>query len=645
MNVGLLGEYDMMSGLRTALRVGYSTLGARLTAREQSISTTITTPTGTEQARIDHTITAHISNVYVEPSAVIELLSGVHLMPSLRLSMRVKNSFDQIEQLADDQAGVFAGGLRTRNEYTNRDIPSSPFLYPMAALALRVDIPVAKHNTVLLSPELRISTMLQRISSEIQWRVSTVELGASLRVNPVEPPIMRYDTILHRDTVLDKSYDITAIQIEKLRDSVITTEEESGNNVVTQITERWEWYKKTLPEKRPYFLEAAMKLKAVDASGQEKDIFTVRIEEVVALTIQPLLPYVFFDEGSDFIPERYKRLDEAGSSRFSVNDVRKLSALELYRQVLNIVGRRMTENPQAVLTLTGCNQDMGSEKSNTTLSKSRAERVRDYFQSVWKIDASRLKVKAQNLPNVPSSAKSQDGIDENRRVEMSSNDPDIFKNVVLLDTILRAESVNALRFYPTVRTSLGLKEWSVRSELNDTVRIALQGNTMPEERLEWDVNRDLARAPRDVQSVRIRFDVKDKADSVRSIAQSFPVELITRQDREKINNKYIDKYSLILYDFGTYTHTAAHQSMLQYIREHSKPTSTFSINGHTDRSGSAEYNMMLSTKRAEYTAKALNVPLANAKGFGKEQELYDNNYPEGRMYNRTVNIVVETPVE
>ncbi|MFM8473481.1 MAG: hypothetical protein ACKOBV_08185 [Candidatus Kapaibacterium sp.] len=55
--------------------------------------------------------------------------------------------------------------------------------------------------------------------------------------------------------------------------------------------------------------------------------------------------------------------------------------------------------------------------------------------------------------------------------------------------------------------------------------------------------------------------------------------------------------------------------------------------------------MMLSTKRAEYTAKALNVPLKNAKGFGKEQELYDNNYPEGRMYNRTVNIVVETPVE
>ena len=54
---------------------------------------------------------------------------------------------------------------------------------------------------------------------------------------------------------------------------------------------------------------------------------------------------------------------------------------------------------------------------------------------------------------------------------------------------------------------------------------------------------------------------------------------------------------------------------------------------------------MLSTRRAEYTAKALNLPFNTAKGYGKEQELYDSNLPEGRMYNRTVNIVVETPVE
>ncbi|MFM8437107.1 MAG: OmpA family protein, partial [Candidatus Kapaibacterium sp.] len=605
----------------------------------------IPTPTGTEPARIDHRITASVMNIFLEPQFIYEITRGLSVMPSVPLCLGMKRRFDQVEQLADDQAGVFSTGLRTRNAFSDQPIPDAPAFYPMASIAVRYDIPVARHSTVLLSPEVRFTAMIPRISSAIDWRVSAVQAGVSLRYNPIEPPIMRYDTVLHRDTVVEKSYDITAVRMEKTRDSTVTEEIESGNNIVTVFTERWEWYTKTLPEKRPYFLEADMTLKATDTSGAEKDIFTVRIEEVVALTIQPLLPYVFFDENSDVLPERYRRLTVDDASAFAVNDVRKSTALDLYRQVLNIVGRRMADRPQATLTLTGCNQDMGAEKGNTSLSKSRAENVRAYFEQVWKIDPARIRVRAQNLPNVPSSAKSQDGIDENRRVEMSSNDPEIFKNVVLLDTILRAESVSSLRFYPKVRSSVGVKEWSVRSELNDTVRIALQGNSMPSDKLEWDVNRDLSRAPRDLQSVRIRFDVKDKLDSVRTVRQTFPVELVQRQDREKINDKYIDKYSLILYDFGTYTHTAAHQSMLQYIREHSTPKSVFAINGHTDRSGSADYNMMLSTKRAEYTAKALNVPLKNAKGFGKEQELYDNNYPEGRMYNRTVNIVVETPVE
>lgn len=645
LHAGILGEYILQSGMSAGLRIGLTTLRAELSAREQSIRTTITTPTGTEQARIDHRVTASMVNVFVEPQFVYEILNRLSIMPSLPLCMSVKRRFDQVEQLADDQAGVFSTGLRTRNAFADQAIPDAPAFYPMASIAMRYDLPVAKHSTMLLSPELRFTMMIPRVSGSIDWRVSSVQAGVSLRYNPIEPPILRYDTVMHRDTVVEKSYDITAVKIERTRDSTRTEEIESGNDIVTYFTERWEWYTKTLPEKRPYFLEADMTLKATDSSGAEKDIFTVRIEEVVALTIQPLLPYIFFDENSDMLPERYTRLREGNANAFAVNDVRKATALELYRQVLNIVGRRMTDRPQATLTLTGCNQDMGPEKGNTALSKSRADNVRAYFEQVWKIDPARIKVRAQNLPNVPSSAKSQDGIDENRRVEMSSNDPEIFKNVVLLDTILRAESVSSLRFYPKVRSSVGVKEWSVRSELNDTVRIALQGTAMPADRLEWDVNRDLSRAPRDLQSVRIRFDVKDNLDSVRTVRQTFPVELVTRQDREKVNDKYIDKYSLILYDFGTYTHTAAHQSMLQYIREHSTPKSMFTINGHTDRSGSADYNMMLSTKRAEYTAKALNVPLKNAKGYGKEQELYDNNYPEGRMYNRTVNIVVETPVE
>ncbi len=644
-DVGVLGEYDLDTRWQLGLRLGYASLGGVISAREQDSLTTITTSNGTEQARIDHNITAHISNLHLEPMIIAQVTSRFSAFASLPICLSTKTQFDQIEQLAADQSGVFTTGLRTRNAFNSQEIPQAITLYAMASIGLRYDFPLNKNQSWLLAPEIRYTALLPRVSKSVEWRINSIQAGVSLRYHPIEPPLMRYDTIIHRDTVIEKSYDITSIKLEMTGDSVAQQEIESGYNVLTILTEEWQHYTKTLPEKRPYFLEAEMKLKAADTDGAEKDIVTVKIEEVVGYSIQPLLPYIFFNENSDTIPTRYNQLSAENTAKFSINDLRKDSALEIYHQVMNIIGRRMMDNPKAVLTITGCNQDLGVEKNNTALSKARAERVRDYFEKVWGVDPARLKVKAQNLPNVASSAKSQDGIDENRRVEISSNDPEILKNVVLLDTTLRAQSVSSLHFYPTVRSSVGVKSWSVRSELNDSTHLLLNGNSMPDKHLQWDLNHDLAKAPRDLRDIRIRFDVRDKLDSARSITEKFPVELISRQDREKINNKYVDKYSLILYDFGSYTHTQAHLAMLKYVREHSTPSSTFIITGHTDRSGSAEYNMNLSTKRAEYTAKALNLPLSTAKGYGKEQELYDNNFPEGRMYNRTVNIVVETPVE
>ncbi len=644
-NLNVFAEQRLLSWCSAQLRLGYETLGGTLNALEQDSNTTITTSTGVEQARIEHYIWAHISNLHVEPMLLVQTIPGVWLSASLPVCYSTKTAFDQQEQLAADQDGVFTTGLRTRNVYMGEQIPHAMSLYFMARIGLRIEFAANRSKTVLVAPEVYYARVLPRVSSDIDWHINAVQAGISLRYNPVVPPLIRYDTLMHRDTVIEKSYDITSIQLDLRSDSTAEQEMESGYNTITRLTEHWEHYVQTLPEKRPYFLEASMKLKASDVDGEAKDIVTVKIEEVVGTSIQPLLPYVFFDEGSDSIPQRYNQLSAEQCEDFGINNLRKLDALELYRQVLNIIGRRLSDHPTASITITGCNEDMGPEKSNIDLSRKRAERVKNYFTSVWHINESRLKVKAQNLPNVASSAKSQDGIDENRRVEISSNDPEIMKNVVMLDTVLRAQHVSSLHFYPTVRSSAGVASWAVRSVLNDSVFVAMQGNTMPESHLQWDINKDLSRGPRDLNDIRIRFTVHDKLDSQRVVTQTFPVEMQTRQDREKVNDKYVDKYSLILYDFGSYTHTAAHLAMIKYIKEHSNPKSTFVISGHTDRSGSAEYNMMLSTKRAEYTAKALNLPLSTAKGYGKEQELYDNSFPEGRMYNRTVNIVVETPVE
>ncbi len=67
------------------------------------------------------------------------------------------------------------------------------------------------------------------------------------------------------------------------------------------------------------------------------------------------------------------------------------------------------------------------------------------------------------------------------------------------------------------------------------------------------------------------------------------------------------------------------------------------VEGHTDSTGSAEYNLLLSYLRAYAVAWALaqrGVPLRRleARGFGEERPIASNDTPEGRAKNRRVEI-------
>ena len=73
------------------------------------------------------------------------------------------------------------------------------------------------------------------------------------------------------------------------------------------------------------------------------------------------------------------------------------------------------------------------------------------------------------------------------------------------------------------------------------------------------------------------------------------------------------------------------------------PGSQVRIVGYTDMVGSEEYNQRLSQQRAAAVAQELRVPNAAVVGNGERLPLYDNRMPEGRFYNRTVEIIVEAP--
>ncbi len=72
--------------------------------------------------------------------------------------------------------------------------------------------------------------------------------------------------------------------------------------------------------------------------------------------------------------------------------------------------------------------------------------------------------------------------------------------------------------------------------------------------------------------------------------------------------------------------------------------SKVTIQGYTDRIGDPAHNLQLSNNRAQATSRAIGFPNAKVTGRG-ETALHDNDLPEGRFYSRTVNVVIERPIE
>lgn len=71
------------------------------------------------------------------------------------------------------------------------------------------------------------------------------------------------------------------------------------------------------------------------------------------------------------------------------------------------------------------------------------------------------------------------------------------------------------------------------------------------------------------------------------------------------------------------------------------PDRTLVIQGHTDSSGSDEFNMELSEKRAKsvydyMNAQGLNIKSVSYKGYGETRPVADNSTKEGRAANRRV---------
>lgn len=104
---------------------------------------------------------------------------------------------------------------------------------------------------------------------------------------------------------------------------------------------------------------------------------------------------------------------------------------------------------------------------------------------------------------------------------------------------------------------------------------------------------------------------------------------------------------VVYFDVAMDKVTADFQAEIDYIVKimTDNPTIKVRVQGHTDNSGNAPSNLILSKKRAEFCASKLierGIPSSRitTEGLGENRPVVDNGTPEGRKINRRVELIL-----
>lgn len=386
-------------------------------------------------------------------------------------------------------------------------------------------------------------------------------------------------------------------------------------------------------------------------------IFSVRAPKVVPMKRQvsetlPLRNYVFFDEGSAEIPNRYVMLSQAQASGFKEDQLQNAQVenmtghsarqLNVYHNILNIMGDRLRSNPGASISLGGASSKGPQE------GKAFAEAIKLYLVNIFGINGSRISTVGRTKPLIPS--EQPGGTKElvllraeDRRVDIESSSPELLMEVG--GGMMKPVQINAVQMDPLDSHIIFnvdgakdlLKTWSldIFDDQGNSQHFgpftgdqeSLPGKTVLGDRPEG--NYKVTMIGETINGLPVR-----KESSVHLIRQNETIEQGLR-------------YS-ILFDFDKAKSIDAYDTFLtEIVSPLITNGSTVIIHGHTDVIGQEEYNHTLSHNRTMHAQTVLERSLASAgrsdvkfqtMSFGEDEghSPFENNLPEERFYNRTV---------
>lgn len=360
----------------------------------------------------------------------------------------------------------------------------------------------------------------------------------------------------------------------------------------------------------------------------------------------PLRNYVFFEEGSSSIPNRYVKLTNKQALTFKSDQLRKSDPksqegrskrqMNAYYNILNILGDRMRENPDASITLIGASAGNGA-----ALGKTYAESVKTYLVDVFGINQTRITTEGRNQPVHPSELPGGKNYltllrEGDRRVDIITNSPNLLTPLQIV--AIRADPLDSrVVFSAKSEKNQPLKVWNV--DIIDEKGVAQKYGPYTREQESISGNVILGNRKEGKYIVVMVGETKEgtiirKESNLNLVRNEKPIEDAIRFS--------------IIFDFDDSKAVSAYAKFLtEEVAPNIQDNGIVIIHGHTDIVGSDAYNLNLSQERAREVHQILEKAVwdSGKKGvlfeilaFGMDEETspFENKLPEERFYNRTV---------
>jgi len=539
-----------------------------------------------------HTYTAGLPTVQIEPGVRVRPLLPFSLPLYIRLAaavgVPVGSSHEQNEEI-QQPGGVVYPETNTRERPVSSGQIADVGLSFGVGGSIGYELPIGTDLT--LAPEVGYIHPLSDVTPNARWRIARAQAGVAIRYS-------------FRESIADTS----------TPPPPLATADPDPPNVV------------------------------IAGAGSQR---LTLVETMVTETF-PVLPYIFFDSSSTALRDVYARHRPASPASFRESDLPRRS-LESYEELLNVIGSRMAALPGSTITLNGTTDGREEQVAGTVdnLARGRAQTIKSYLTDTWGIDPKRIAITTSTRPAMPSSIVYAEGYEENRRVEITSNDDRLLAPVLFERFPERSVEPKQITFTTSAASPDGVKDWWVTVSAGNTPVWEQRGSGPPPSQLTWTLD--------DAAATRLAAALHggDEQLRVQMRATSGRGRTGTAEDAQPANKQEspfeISRLSLIVFDFDKATINSQNRRMIStFVAQSLKPESNAEITGSTDRLGEMRYNEQLSQARAEavrdlITAERPRATITKVQGIGPSRLLYDNSRPEGRYYCRTVTVEVRTP--